>query len=225
MLSLTLLSSSPSICFLLLFHSVHTMHTPSSTSPPTTPLSYASCAVTSSNSLIALIRCAGGVVAMGTWATSRRSTSSLFTNANDLTRQSNQHHFSHGFINELSRPCPSHCPSAVHLPINFGRQTTDELLLNCSLFNRLLLFSCDVTCRSQASPNQLLEPLPLDPITPLLFKHVKKIQKWSYTLWRTHTICTQTDKLTQTYTGLIIYYSLSALVQAKSMQHTHTRSH
>ncbi|XP_035470884.1 GRB2 related adaptor protein a isoform X2 [Scophthalmus maximus] len=61
----------------------------SSTSPPTTRPSCASCVVMSSNSLTAPIRCAGGAVAMGTWATSRRSTSSPFSTANELVRQSN----------------------------------------------------------------------------------------------------------------------------------------
>ncbi|GLD60550.1 GRB2 related adaptor protein a isoform X2 [Lates japonicus] len=69
------------------------MHTLSSTSRPTTLPSYASCVVMSSNSLTAPIRCAGGAVAMGTWATSPRSTSSLFTTANDLMCQSKMEPF------------------------------------------------------------------------------------------------------------------------------------
>lgn len=57
----------------------------SSTSPRTTRPSYASCVVMSLNSLTALIRCAGGAVAMDVWATSLQSTSSPFITASDLT--------------------------------------------------------------------------------------------------------------------------------------------
>lgn len=93
-------------------HSVPIMPTHSSTSTPTTRPSYASCAATSSNSSTALIRCAGGAVAMDMWATSPRSTSNPFTTANDLTSIEHVHQ---------RTPALHAAPLFLHLPNNFLR--------------------------------------------------------------------------------------------------------
>lgn len=58
---------------------------------PPTPPSYASYVATSSSSSTAPIRCDGRAVATDTWASSPLSTSSPFTNANDLVCHSNLH--------------------------------------------------------------------------------------------------------------------------------------
>lgn len=114
----------PSLVSLCHSHSVLTTPEPSSTSPLTTPPRYASCAVTSSNSSTARIRCAGGAVAMDTWASSPPSTFNPFTTANDPSRGSEQ------AVSSMWHLYPP-CTAPPLCPLTFGADDPCAISSSC----------------------------------------------------------------------------------------------
>lgn len=152
----------------------------SSTSPRTTRPSYASCVVMSLNSLTALIRCAGGAVAMDAWATSLQSTSSPFITASDLTScQTSARPFlqvHRRAILKDTHAAPPLCtrPSTSWSKRRSYHRTTRSLNWFLPMPPVMSPFK---SAFAAGSSDHLILKTPLSP----------PIQTWTFTLWRTLT--------------------------------------
>jgi len=185
-------------CFSLSTSSVPIMPTLSSTSPPTTRPSCASCAGTSSNSLTALIRYAGGVVATDMWATSPRNTSSPFTTASDLAFQVITQPFQqvrhwailHPPKKQKTAPPIRTCPSTT------GAKTSDR-----AAADRLLSTPRDVTCQTKSLVKSAVTGSSVSANWPFSSTSLLKwkIQTWTDTLWKTLEYKTVVDKHARAY--------------------------
>lgn len=140
---------------------------PSTTSPPTTHPSCASCAVMSLNSLTAPTPRAGGGAAEATWVTSRRNTCSQFTSASELKRcQSNAGPLPRVPLRPIKTPPLDIAPPLCTCTEKFLERTSDELLLICYIFFR-------VSHKRQ----------PVGYNSPDASVIAETDQMWTYTLW------------------------------------------